>query len=142
MLEQDAESWKQREQTRSSEIFFFFLHSKLAPSNVHPLARLHLLHLSTVDLNRVVSAQPRSVYSRLGVGLTVDLHLAVSAHQCHQLETLVFWCMSLRGSLSQTISVRFYQFDVNLDISGISVEEVPPLLWPMGTSLGVFLIAS
>lgn len=39
------------------------------------------------------------------------------------------------------ISVKFHQLDVDLDISGSSCEDVPPLLWSMGTSLGIFLIA-
>ena len=56
-----------------------FLHSKLAPSNIHPLARLYSPNLPTVDLHRVVTAEPRSVYPRLGVGLTVGLHLSVTA---------------------------------------------------------------
>lgn len=32
----------------------------------------------------------------------------------------------------------FYLLDINLDMSGISVEELSPLDWPMAMSLGYF----
>lgn len=45
----------------------------------------------------------------------------------------------VRRSLSQTISVRLCQLDVNLDIPRTPTEEVPPLQWPIGHITGHFL---
>lgn len=118
------------ESERANQSSEMFLHSKLAPSNIHPLARLYSPNLPTVDLHRVVTAEPRSVYPRLGAGLTVGLQLAVSAQPRSVPPTgnQVFCCTSLWGSMINFSIVRFCQPD----------EEMPPLCWPIGHIIWAF----